>query len=74
MKKLGFMAFLVASSLLVVSCGDNQDKRLSNQDVACLKLLQAGQPCAPGAAGATGGTVTITATATTTVTNTTTVK
>lgn len=73
MRKISFMAFLVASSLLVVSCGDKEDKRLSNQDVACLKLLQQGQSCAPGGIG-TGATTTITATATTTVTNTTTVK
>lgn len=70
--KRSLLAILAIASALVVGCGDQQDKRLSNADVACLKLMQAGQPCA-GAAG-TGGTVTATATSTVTVTNTTIVK
>ncbi|MGE3262149.1 MAG: hypothetical protein AB7K68_10245 [Bacteriovoracia bacterium] len=70
--KCSLLVTLAIATILVVGCGDQQDKRLSNADVACLKLMQAGQPCA-GAAGS-GGTVTATATSTVTVTNTTTVQ
>jgi hypothetical protein len=71
--KSSLLTILGIACALIVGCGDQQDKRLSNADVACLKLLQAGQACAGGTAAA-AGTTTVTATATQTVTNTTIVK
>lgn len=63
---------LVTASLM--GCGDNNDKRLTDADVACLKLIRAGGNCAAvgGLGGAVGaGTATVTQTSTVTVTNTT---
>lgn len=62
------VALLSMGAVFMVGCGDDENK-LSNADRACLKLLQMGQQCAPGA-GAGSGTATVTATQTITVTNT----
>ena len=66
-KKLLTLCMLFSASALV-GCGDDNDKRITDADAACLKLLSAGASSCAGVN--TTGTV---ATSTVTVTNTTTV-
>jgi hypothetical protein len=65
-----FITVLGLLTVSLVGCGDNNDKRLSDADVACVKLLQMGRSCG-GVNGAPVGTATVTATSTVTITNTT---
>lgn len=62
-------SLLLACAAALTGCGDEQDSRLSNADVACLKLMQAGYSnCSSLNTTSVTATVTATATATSTVT------
>jgi len=69
--RFGFVAFLSLATLLTVACGDEGDKRISDADALCLKMIRNGGTCA--GQNATGSTATTTTTQTATVTNSTTV-
>lgn len=74
MSKLIFILCLFLCTALV-GCGDDNDKRLTDADAACLKLLTAGaSSCAGVNTTGTVSTATVTQTSTVTVTNTTVVQ
>lgn len=65
--------FALTLGCTLTGCGDEEDSRLSNDDVLCLKIIRNGGTCGPSGAGTSTATETITATTTTTDTSTVTV-
>jgi hypothetical protein len=57
----------------LAGCGDEEDPRLSTEDVVCLKIIRNGGTCGSASSGTGTATETITATTTTTDTSTVTV-
>lgn len=54
-------------TLLLAGCGDEADPRISDADVLCLKIIQAGGSCS----GSSAATSTVTEVSTVTITSTT---
>ena len=66
--KILTMALLITAAFLA-GCGDENDRRITDTEAACLKLLTAGGSCSSlnTAATTTTSTTTVTVTSTTTV-------